>query len=79
MTEIARTENGWAAGVAAWLAAMLVAGGTSLPGPAMFAAHTVAALALLLVALWRLRAGLPSPLATAAAVVAAAGLALVLL
>lgn len=60
-----RRVDWWAVIVGIWLAAMIIAGGTSAPSTLAFAVQTIASAAIFLIALIRLRSGFPTWLAGA--------------
>ena len=50
----------WGMAVSLWLAVMILAGGTSVPSPAVLTVQTLLSAGLALLAAWRLRTGFPT-------------------
>ena len=79
MTAFAHSDRFWSLAVAALLLLMIVIGGVSNPSPLMVIVHSVAALAFLAAAMWRLRHGFPGRLAIAGTILAVLAFVLVAL
>ena len=70
--------NLWINLVLAWLAFMMLAGGTSIPSPSMLIIQTATSLCILAWALWLLRDGFPTSIAALGCVLAVGALCLVI-